>query len=272
MRRPAVRLLVIVAAYLVATLIASVILNPSHPRAFALTPIVLALIAGLVAALTLGPLARRLEFPVGTRLVILVVVIYALSTLSNEIEAVLFIKNAGLRGFLTGLVLAIALGIALAFASPPDRTDTPLKVAHLGWLWRVPVAAIVWVPVYLSFAAADAPFVHRYYAETGTPFVVPSGGVVASGELIRGVLHAIVLGGLAAILAGTGTNWLKTWWWVAVAFAVLNGWLPLIQHTDWPYFLRAANAVEITGDAIVYGVIITWLFHKKAHVRQKVHA
>lgn len=257
--------LVVVASYLAATLIASVILNPSHPRAFAPTPIVLALIAGLVAALTLGPLARRLQFPVATRLAVLIVVIYALGTLSNEVEAVLFIKNAGLRGFLTGLVLAIALAIALVFTGRPDRTDAPFKVARLSWLWRVPVAAIVWVPVYLSFAAADAPFVHRYYAETGTPFVVPNGGIVATGELIRGVLHAIVLGGLAAILAGMGTSWLKTWWWLAVAFAVLNGWLPLIQHVDWPYFLRAANAVEITGDAIVYGVIVTWLFHRRAH-------
>src|SRR3954447_14653630 len=90
----------VVASYLVATLIASVILNPARPKAFAPTPIVLALIAGLVAAVTLGPLAGRLRLPFRARLAVLIVVIYALGTLSNEIEAVLFIKHAGLRGFL----------------------------------------------------------------------------------------------------------------------------------------------------------------------------
>ncbi len=250
---------IVVASYLVATLIASVILNPSHPKAFAPTPIVLALIAGLVAALTLGPLADRLRLSRMARLAVLIVVIYALSTLSNEVEAVLFIKNSGLRGFLTGLVLSVALGVALTLTSRPDRIDA-IQKPRWSWLWRVFVAAIVWVPVYLSFAAADAPFVHRYYAETGTPFVVPSGGVVLEGELIRGLLHAVILGGLALLL---NTSRLKTWWWLAITFAVLNGWLPLIQHADWPYFLRAANAVEITGDAIVYGVIVTMLVPKR---------
>lgn len=253
------RYAVIVVSYLVATLVASVILNPSHPKAFALTPIVLALVAGLVAAVTLGPLADRLRLTRRARLAVLIVVIYALSTLSNEVEAVLFIKNAGLRGFLTGLVLSVALGVAITFTSRPGPIDAVPK-PRWSWLWRIIVAAIVWVPVYLTFAAADAPFVHRYYAETGTPFVVPSGGVVLEGELIRGVLHAVVLGGLAVLL---NTGRLKTWWWLALTFAVLNGWLPLIQHADWPYFLRAANAVEITGDAIVYGVIVTLLVPKR---------
>ena len=254
---------IVVAAYLVATLIASVILNPSHPRAFAVTPIVLALIAGLVAALTLGPLARRLQFPVATRLGVLVVVIYALGTLSNEVEAVLFIKNAGLRGFLTGLVLAIALGSALAFTSQPDRTDAPFKVARLSWLWRVPVAAVVWVPIYLSFAAADAPFVHRYYHESGTTFTIPGNGVLASAELSRGLLHALVLGVLAALLA-RGRR--ATWFWLALSFAALNAWLPLVQHTAWPYYLRAANIVEVTCDAVVYAgvVVVLLLRHERS--------
>jgi hypothetical protein len=253
------RYVVVVVSYLVATLIASVILNPSHPKAFALTPIVLALIAGLVAAVTLGPLADRLPLTRNGRLAVLIVVIYALSTLSNEVEAVLFIKNAGLRGFLTGLVLSVDLAVALTITARPGRVEAIPK-PRWSWLWRVVVAAIVWVPVYLAFAAADAPFVHRYYAETGTPFVVPSGGVVIGGELIRGLLHAVVLGGLALIL---NTSRLKTWWWLALTFAVLNGWLPLIQHADWPYFLRAANAVEITADAIVYGVIVAVLVPRR---------
>src|SRR5690349_10881799 len=140
------RYAIVVASYLVATLIASVILNPSHPKAFAPAPIVLALVAGLVAAVTLLPLADRLPLSRRARLAVLIVVIYALSTLSNEVEAVLFIKNAGLRTFLTGLVLSVALGLAITFTSKPGRIDA-LPKPKWSWLWRIVVAAVVWVPV-----------------------------------------------------------------------------------------------------------------------------
>jgi hypothetical protein len=260
---------VLIISYLLATVIASLINHPRHPAILAPTPLLMTVLAGLVAAVTLGPLARRLRLAMWDRLVVLVVLIYALMTLSNEVEAVLFIKNAGLRSFFTGLVLAVGLGVPLALLWPPERADLTVRRALIdtlasrpwwSWLWRLVVAALVWVPVYLLFAAADAPFVHKYYADTGTPFTVPSGGVVASGELLRGVLHAVVLGCLAAIIpAGRRA----TWWWAALAFAVLNGWLPLIQRTDWPYYLRTANAIEITGDAAVYGAIVALLLIRK---------
>jgi hypothetical protein len=110
--------------------------------------------------------------------------------------------------------------------------------------------------VYLIFAAADAPFVHVYYHSTGTTFTIPSTGVLALAELSRGLLHALVLGALAALL---GRNRLSTWFWLAVAFATLNAGLPLLQRSDWPYYLRAANTIEITCDAIVYGGVVALL-------------
>jgi hypothetical protein len=255
--------------YLVAAVIASVINNPAHPRVLA--PVPLAILAGLLGALTLGPLAERLRLPLASRLTVLAVLVYALGTLSNEVEAMLFIKDSGLRGFITGAVLALALAVPIALLWPPADTEVTVSGAlHAtlasrrwwSWMWRIPVTAVLWVPVYLVFAAADAPFVHIYYARSGTPFTVPSNGVVVSGELLRGVLHVVVLGGLAALLV---TARRSAWWWMAVSFAVINGWLPLIQRTDWPYFLRAANGVEITCDAVVYGALVALLLTRRGH-------
>jgi hypothetical protein len=75
----------------------------------------------------------------------------------------------------------------------------------------------VWVPVYLVFATADAPFVHVYYHSTGTPFTIPSVQVLALAELARGLLHALVLGALGALLGG-GPR--RRWLWIALAFAL----------------------------------------------------
>jgi hypothetical protein len=60
---------------------------------------------------------------------------------------------------------------------------------------------------------------------------IPSGQVLALAELSRGLLHALVLGTLAALLGGDRH---RKWFWAALVIATLNAWLPLVQHTDWP--------------------------------------
>jgi hypothetical protein len=128
------------------------------------------------------------------------------------------------------------------------------------WLWRIALASLLWIPVYFVFAAADAPFVHRYYHESGTTFTIPGNGVLVAAELSRGVLHALVLGALAALLV---RNRRTTWFWLALAFAALNAWLPLVQRTDWPYYLRTANIVEITCDAVCYAGLVVLLLSRR---------
>jgi hypothetical protein len=38
----------------------------------------------------------------------------------------------------------------------------------------------------------------------------------------------------------------------------------IIERTDWPYYLRAANIVEITCHAVVYGGVIVLLLCRRA--------
>jgi hypothetical protein len=263
--RRSVAVAVTAIVYLLATLLASIVLNPPHPKAFALVPGLLALLAGVVGAVTIGPLSRRLPLPAPVRLVVVALLAYLLATVSNGVEALLFIKDASPRILLTGAVLALGLAVPVALLWPPPETDRAVGAAlHTmladrpwwSWAWRFVVATLVWVPVYFLFAAADAPFVHRYYAEQHTPFVLPDDRLVALAELSRGVLHALVLAALAALLMQSRRG---RWWWLTVAFAVFNGWLPLIQRYDWPLYLRAANLVEITCDAVVYGGLVTVL-------------
>src|SRR5215475_11904034 len=70
-------------SYLVATVLASIISNPAHPRALAPVPLLLALLAGVLGALTVGPMAQRLRLPTVSRLVVVALVAYLLSTISN---------------------------------------------------------------------------------------------------------------------------------------------------------------------------------------------
>jgi hypothetical protein len=261
---------IVALSYLAASALASIITHPSHPAVLKPVPLVLSVLAGILGAVTIGPLAARLRLPAGQRFAVVLLVVYLLSTLTNEVEALLFIKGSSARVLLTGAVLAVGLAAPVTLLFEPPDTELTVGAAlrrtlatrpWWSWLWRFAVAGILWVPVYLVFAAADAPFVHRYYHETGTTFTIPSNGVLFGAELARGVLHALVLGALAALLArGRRT----TWFWLALAFATLNAWLPLVQRTDWPYYLRTANIVEVSCDAVVYGGLVVLLLGAKA--------
>ena len=196
--------------------------------------------------------------------------VYVFGALTNEVEALLFIKGSSALVPVSGAILALGLAVPVTLLYPPPGADATVGAAlrrtlatrhWWSWAWRIVLASLLWVPVYFVFAAADAPFVHRYYHSTGTPFTIPSNGVLMLAELSRGVLHALVLGALAALLyLGRRT----TWFWLALAFAALNAWLPLVQRADWPYYLRAANLVEVTCAAVVYGGLVVLLLFRRA--------
>jgi hypothetical protein len=255
--------------------VGSILTAPITRHALTATGLAFSALAGIVGAITVGALAQRLRLPLAQRLVTLALVVYLLSTLTNEVEAVLFIKSSTSLVPVSGAILALVLAVPVTALWPPS--DTGLRVGAAlhatlasrrwwSWLWRIVVASVVWVPVYLVFAAADAPFVHIYYHETNTTFTVPSNQVLFGAELGRGVLHALVLGALAALLALSRR---RTWWWLTLTFATLNAWIPLIQRTDWPYYLRAANIVEITCDAVVYGGLVVLLLTRRHNPRPR---
>lgn len=266
--RPWLRVGIAAVVYLAAAVAGGLVDQPVR-RVLAVEPLVLGLVAGVIAAVTMRALGRRLRFPAWWRVGVLVLLAYLLMTVTNEVEAVLFIKGSSPLVLVAGAVQAVGIGVPAGLLWLPDGTHDRVGAAlrrALGsrpwwsWAWRLVLASASWVPVYLVFAAADAPFVHIYYSESGTKFTVPDNGVLFGAELLRGVLHAVVLGALVALL---GTGRLRSWLWAALAFAALNAWAPLVQRTDWPWFLRAANTVEITCDAVVYGAIVAALLVRR---------
>jgi len=281
-RRIAVGIAAITVGYLVASAAASTLRNPSHPAILAPAPVLWTVVAGVVGAVTFGPLGRRLHLSTAGRFWVLFGVIYALTALSNLIEAVLFVRGVTPAILLAGLLQAAGLALPAALFWPPVPPPTPdlgaeplpehgstprsgaLRAAvgsrrWWSWTWRIALVSLLWVPVYFAFAAADAPFVHAYYAGSIT-FTIPDERLIALAEVLRGLLHATVLAGLAALLGGRRR---RVWWWLAVTFAVANGWLPLLQRVDWPFFLRFANGVEITGDAVAFAGLVAWLLTRR---------
>jgi len=127
---------IVAVSYLVASLIASVITNPAHPRTLSPLPFLLAILAGLLGAVTLGPLAQRLRLPRTSRLVVVALLAYLLSVATNEVEALLFIKDSSPLVLISGAVLALGLAVPVTLLWPPADTGTYLDGHRIPQLYH----------------------------------------------------------------------------------------------------------------------------------------
>lgn len=232
-------------------------------------------IGAVLAGYGAGPLAARLRLPAGRRIAVVFGVVFVLLSLSNVIEVALYLPASTILATLIGgAVQSAGLAVALALLFPPPDTGIRLGAAlavrsPLDWVWRAVVLAVLWVPVFLLFAALDTPVVEALEHSGGTStFRSPPAGELMLTESVRGLLHALVFVLLAALLT---RGWRTTWFWCALAVALLNGWVPIVA-SPLPGWIRVANGVEITLSSITFGLLGALLLAGRARREAAWHA
>jgi hypothetical protein len=239
-----------------------------QPRPF--LSLVSSLIAGLLMGLALGPLGTRMNPPSLGRACLWLLLLLVLNGLINTIEALFFttIPHAQLGSSLAILAFgqaAVALLLTLLFR--PQQTGPGLLTRLRGalaqrttasWALRFGLASLSYLPIYFAFGMIVAPFVLPYYdnQDLGMNLTVPGIGVILPLELGRGLLYALTLFPLIAVLRGG--YWSRALW-VGLTIAVLGSWAPMLQAVFWTPVLRLAHGLEITADAFVQGFVLTWL-------------
>jgi hypothetical protein len=240
----------------------------TQPKPF--QSLVSSLLAGVLMGLTLGPMGTRLNLPLIGRACLWLLLLFVLSSLINLIEAVFFTTIAHPQLASSGAILAFgqgAVAILLTLLFTPQQTG-PGLLARLretlaqrtagSWAWRFGLASLSYLPIYYMFGMIVAPFVLPYYdnPDLGLSLTVPGIGVIIPLEIARGLLYALTLFPLIAILRGS--YWSRALW-VGLTIAVLGSWVPMLQAVHWTPVLRLAHGLEITADAFVQGLVLTWL-------------
>jgi hypothetical protein len=239
-----------------------------QPRPF--QSLVSSLVAGFLMGLTLGPLSSRLNLPLFGRACLWLLLLLVLNGLINMVEALFFttISHAQLASSLAILAFGqIAVALLLTLLFRPQKSGPGLLArlrealaqrTAVSWAWRFGVAALSYVPIYYLFGMVVAPFVLPYYdnPDLGLNLTVPGIVVILPLEIGRGLLYALTLFPLIAVLRGS--YWSRALW-VGLTIAVLGSWVPMIQALHWTPVLRLAHGLEITADALVQGLVLTWL-------------
>jgi hypothetical protein len=193
-----------------------------------------------------------------------------LNGLINTIEAFFFttIPHAQLASSLAILAFGqVAVALLLTLLFRPQQTGPGLltrlreslaQKTAVSWAWRFGLAALSYVPIYYLFGMIVAPVVLPYYdnPDLGLNLTVPGIGTILPLEIGRGLLYALTLFPLIAVLRGG--YWSRALC-VGLIIAVLGSWVPMLQAVFWSPVLRLAHGLEITADAFAQGFVLTWL-------------
>lgn len=227
-------------------------------------------IAGLVIGLTLGPLATRLTLPAHERAGLLFGLLVMLASVINMIEALFFTTDTTFRQAYTLLSIAIndaGLAILLTWLFRPAAVDRRLLAAlrstlatrpWAAWIWRILLAGLLYVPIYLFFGSLIAPIVLPYYTnpDLGLGLVIPGFEVILPLEAGRGLLYVLTLFPLVALLPGSRRSLA---FWLGLTLAVLGAVWPMLQTSWFPLTMRVVHGLEISADSFVHAAVIAWL-------------
>jgi hypothetical protein len=221
-------------------------------------------------ALVLALLARYLSGGFWARTWMLFLLSWIANSLNNQIEAAAF---AGMdTGFwytvITFLfpILATSMGVAWLFP-PADRRSFPDAVRSFfaqytagGWLWRLALAAISFMPVYYLFGLLVIPFTRSYYEQNLYGLEIPSLDRLLTILFVRSLLFFAAT--LPIVIAWQNSRWSLAWR-LGLALFYLVGFQSLLIANWMPWSLRLPHMIEILFDEFVYAGVLVLLLRTR---------
>lgn len=219
-------------------------------------------------ALVLVGLARSIAGSFWVRTLMLASITWVSNSLNNQIEASFFGNMAS--GFLftiiTFLIPSVLVAATVAWLFPSvSRENSFISTAKSffsrypasGWIWRLGVGAILFMPIYYFFGLLVIPFTSRYYRQGLYGLQVPSLDVLLVILFIRSVLFFLAC---LPILAAWQSSRRNLVLYLGLALFYFVGFQALILANWMPWGLRLPHLLEILADEFVYAGALVILF------------
>ncbi len=188
-------------------------------------------------------------------------------TVNTQLEASIFTTLAG--GFWFSIVTfgvpSLFCSAAVAFLFPPDPKGKSLVTAAReffgrrttgGWIWRLAVAAVAFMPIYWFFGMLVVPFTGEYYRQNMYGLAMPSLDQILTILFIRSVLFLVACLPIVVLWQESERSLFLS---LGFALFVLVGFLLMLA--EWmPLSVRLPHTIEILADEFVYaGVLVALL-------------
>jgi len=235
------------------------------------TLLLLQVLVSPILALALSFVSRGIQGRFVTRWLILSFLIWVAYGVNTLLEAAIFttLEAASLFTAVMWLFGSFTCGALVASLFPPkpkpEGFAANLKAffAHRDvreWAWRLPVASVAFMPIYLFFGRLVVPFTYEYYRQGLLELATPGWGQILPVLFVRSVLFLVV--SLPIIITWQES---RRCLFLSLGFAmfVLVGGLGLMLAYWLPLSLRLIHGLEILADSLVYAWVLVVLLAKK---------
>ena len=173
-------------------------------------------------------------------------------------------------------VASLFCGAAVALLFPSEHSNVSTREAiknflarhnASGWLWRMLLASVIFMPIYFVFGLMVLPFTGEYYRAQMFGLVAPTIETLLPILFVRSILFFLAC--LPIIML-----WQKgdraLFWRLGLALFVLVGFVIMLYATWLPLYVRVPHMLEIFADEFVYAAALVWLL--AIHVARSVKA
>lgn len=216
-------------------------------------------------ALVLALVARGLGGGLLPRALALSLFTWVAYTLNTVIETLAFTTTTmggALFTTVSFLVPCFACGTAVAVLFPAKEAKDLFATAEAffgrrptgAWVWRILVAAVAFVPIYLFFGSLVAPITAEYFQQNMYGLRQPGQDEMLLVLLARSVLFLVAC--LPIVIMWHRSNW-SLFLSLGSALFVLVGFLYMLGAYYMPLVVRVPHTLEILADSFAYtGVLV----------------
>lgn len=232
---------------------------------------------GVLFALVLLPLARRLPYRIPTRIISLFLPFYWTTYLGNLVEAYFYTTTSRselIAGGIIFIIPSLVVAWLMAWLFPAYRPEQPVlgiwqalrQRPLLSWIWRLLIVGLLY-PIFLNyvFGALFSPILAPYYHNpafaaqshtTSQPFYI-----FFPEEVVRGIIFALTL--LPALAVLRGRTWPKiffTMLYLSLIGVILEAVIGVaFSEPTWPAALRITETFNTGLDGVARGVVMALL-------------
>jgi hypothetical protein len=242
----------------------------------------LLLLESPVMALALALAARGLGGGLLPRAIALSFFTWVVYTLNTVIESVAFTSTTvegALFTTVSFLLPSIFCATAAAWLFPPveneSSLDTMVRAFFSGrtagaWAWRVAVAAVVFVPIYLVFGSLVAPLTAQYFQESMYGLRLPSQEEILVVLLARSGLFLLACLPIIIVWRRSRQSLFLN---LGFALFVLVGFLYMLGAYYMPLTVRVPHTLEILADSFTHaGLLVVLLAKSNSQTIQTLEA
>ncbi len=268
------KLLVCVAAYYVGIMLGGMLTavlqlqQPPMPEGMDATAAGLLMIGqSPLMALVLIGLARHIAGNFWARALMLTSFAWITNTLNNQIEASFFGNMAS--GFWFTIIFfllpTLLVATAVAWLFPPLSNESTLTAAAKsffgrypasGWIWRLSLGAVLFMPIYYLFGLLVIPFTADFYSQGLYGLEVPPLNQLLVIMFVRSVFYLLACLPILIAWQGSRRNLIL---YLGLALFYFVGFQPLSIATWMPWSLRLPHMLEIMADEFVYAWALVML-------------